>query len=162
MRLFVAIDLSEEMRASLVTMMHDLKKADVKGSYQPVANLHLTLAFLGETEDVETVKEVLKSITYKPFRMAFGEKGNFGNTFWIGVKSNQGLNKLAKDVRTALAGRLPEEEREFVPHITLIRNCSGKTQGVKAARGEMMVKKVSLMKSEEKKGKRVYTEIFSF
>ena len=66
MRLFVAIDLSEEMRASLVTMMHDLKKADVKGSYQPVANLHLTLAFLGETEDVETVKEVLKSVTYKP------------------------------------------------------------------------------------------------
>ncbi|MCR5300444.1 MAG: RNA 2',3'-cyclic phosphodiesterase [Erysipelotrichaceae bacterium] len=162
MRLFVAIDLSEEMRASLVTMMHDLKKADVKGSYQPVANLHLTLAFLGETEDVETVKEVLKSVTYKPFRMAFGEKGNFGNTFWIGVKSNQGLNKLAKDVRAALAGRLPEEEKEFVPHITLIRNCSGKTQGVKAAKGEMMVKKVSLMKSEEKKGKRVYTEIFSF
>ena len=142
--------------------MHDLKTQGVDGNFVPAKNLHITLAFLGETEDVETVKEVLKSVTYKPFRMAFGEKGNFGNTFWIGVKSNQGLNKLAKDVRTALAGRLPEEEKEFVPHITLIRNCSGKTQGVKAAKGEMMVKKVSLMKSEEKKGKRVYTEIFSF
>ena len=162
MRLFVAIQLSDEMRTALIGMMHELKKADVRGSYQPVANLHLTLAFLGEVEDPEPIKKALETVSFKPFKFAFGDKGSFGNTFWIGIKGNQGLNKLARDVRTALAEWLPDEEREFVPHITVIRNASGKTQQIRAAKGEMMVKNFSLMKSEEKRGKRVYTELVSF
>ena len=47
MRLFIAITLSEEMKASATGAMHALKKAGVKGNYSPTANLHLTLAFIG-------------------------------------------------------------------------------------------------------------------
>ena len=162
MRLFVAITLSKELQTSLTGMMHEMKKAEIKGSYTPTANLHLTLAFLGEVEDPEVIKEVLKSVSYKSFRLSLDEKGTFGDTFWIGVKGNQSLSKLAKDVRSALAAYLPEEERDFVPHITLVRKVSGNTKAIKAARGEMMVKKVSLMRSQQKNGKQVYTEIFSF
>ena len=162
MRLFVAIELSEELRSSLIGMLHEMKKAGVKGSYAPAQNLHLTLAFLGEQEDPEVIKEVLKSVSYKPFKLSLDEKGTFGDTLWIGIKGNQGLNKLARDVRSVLAEYLPEDERDFIPHITLIRKVNGKYKGVKDAKGEMMVKKVSLMKSEQKKGKQVYTELFSF
>ena len=49
MRLFAAIQLSDECKRSLTGMMHELKKQGVKGSYVPVQNLHLTLAFIGET-----------------------------------------------------------------------------------------------------------------
>ena len=51
MRLFIAIQLSDEMKKSVISTMHELKKAGVKGSYVPSQNLHVTLAFIGETED---------------------------------------------------------------------------------------------------------------
>ena len=43
MRLFVAIQLSDEMKKALVACMHDLKKQGVEGNYVPAQNLHLTL-----------------------------------------------------------------------------------------------------------------------
>ena len=51
MRLFIAIQLSDEMKKALVACMHDLKKQGVEGNYVPVRNLHLTLAFIGEYDD---------------------------------------------------------------------------------------------------------------
>ena len=76
MRLFIAIPLSEEMKKALVTCMHDLKKQGVEGNYVPAQNLHLTLAFIGEYDDPEKVKEVLRSVPMPPFRMSLSEKGN--------------------------------------------------------------------------------------
>lgn len=162
MRLFVAIQLSEEMKSSVTAYMHELKKAGVKGSYVPARNLHLTLAFIGETKEAAAVKEALASVNYKPFRLAMTETGNFGDILWVGLKGNQGLSQLAKAVRDALdAAGIGYDKKKFTPHITVIRKVSGKWQTTAAPKGEMMVKKVSLMKSEEKDGKRVYTEIFS-
>ena len=84
MRLFIAIPLSEEMKKALVACMHDLKKQGVEGNYVPAQNLHLTLAFIGEYDDPEKVKEVLRSVPMPPFRMSLSEKGNFGNLLWAG------------------------------------------------------------------------------
>ena len=162
MRLFVAVQLSEEMKASVTAYMHELKKAGVKGSYVPARNLHLTLAFIGETKDAAAVKEALSSINYKSFRLTMAEAGSFGDILWVGLKGNQGLSQLAKSVRDALdAAGIGYDRKKFTPHITVVRKAVGKWQQTPAPKGEMMVKKVSLMKSEEKDGKRVYTEIFS-
>ena len=57
MRLFIAIQLSEEMRKALVDCLHDLKKQGVEGNYVPAQNLHLTLAFIGEYRDPEQVRK---------------------------------------------------------------------------------------------------------
>ena len=114
MRLFIAIQLSDEMKKSVISTMHELKKAGVKGSYVPSQNLHVTLAFIGETKDSGAVKDAMKTVFCKPFRMAFTDMGTFDNLLWV-----------------------------------------------PAPKGEMMVKKVSLMKSDLKDGKRVYSEIFS-
>ena len=162
MRLFVAIRLSDEMKTSVTGMLHDLKKAGVKGSYVPAANLHLTLAFIGETKETGAVKDALRTVSFKPFRLALSEAGAFGDLVWVGMKGNQGLNGLARDVRAALtAAGIPFDSKKFVPHITIIRSAAGKWQSVPAPKGEMMVKSFSLMKSEVKDGRRVYTEIMS-
>ena len=79
MRLFVAIALSDEMKASATGTMHALKKAGIKGNYSPTANLHLTLAFIGEAESAAPVKEALQTVSYKPFRLSFSEMGTFGD-----------------------------------------------------------------------------------
>ena len=56
MRLFIAILLSPEMQKALVACMHDLKKQGVEGNYVPAANLHMTLAFIGEYDDPKKIK----------------------------------------------------------------------------------------------------------
>ena len=160
MRLFVAVQLSDEMKAALLSTMHDLKKAGVKGSYTPGANLHLTMAFIGEFKDPEAVKKVIQSVPFKPFKLSLDGLGAFDNTLWAGIKGNQGLKTLAKDLRAALtAAGIPCDTQAFVPHVTLIRRASGRWQSVPAPRGDMMVKNLSLMRSDLQDGKRVYTEL---
>ena len=163
MRLFVAVTISDELKKTITASLHDLKKQGVKGSYVPLQNLHLTLAFIGETRESEKIKEALRAVQYKPFRLSLSEMGTFGDLLWIGMKGKQGLTGVVRDVRKALdeAG-IPYDGQKFVPHITVIRKMSGKWQSVPAPKGDMMVKKISLMKSEQKDGKQVYTEIFSF
>lgn len=161
MRLFVAITLSDEMKKTVTGTLHSLKKAGVKGSYVPSQNLHLTLAFIGEVKDSSAVKEALQTVKIKPFRLSLSEMGTFGDLLWVGLKGNQGLSAAVKDVRGALdAAGIDYDKKKFVPHITIIRKMNGSWKSVPAPKGEMMVKKISLMKSEVKDGKRVYTEIF--
>ena len=102
MRLFVAIQLSDEMKKTLTQTLHDLKKKGVSGSYVPLQNLHLTLAFIGETDNPGAVKDALKAVSVKPFRLTLSEMGSFGDILWAGVKGNQGLSGAAKSVRDAL------------------------------------------------------------
>lgn len=163
MRLFVAIQLSEEMKKTLTGTLHDLKKKGVAGNYVPLQNLHLTLAFIGETDQPGAVRDALREISIKPFRLTLGELGNFGDLLWAGMKGNQGLSGAAKAVRDALdAAGIEYDRKKFTPHITLIRKASGNWKGVPAPKGEMMVKKISLMKSSMKNGKPVYAEVESF
>ena len=62
MRVFVAITLSSELKKTITGTLHDLKQKGVKGNYVPVQNLHLTLAFIGETDKSGAVKEALKNV----------------------------------------------------------------------------------------------------
>ena len=161
MRLFIAIQLSEEMKKALITCMHDLKKQGVEGNYVPAQNLHMTLAFIGEYDDAAKVREVIESVPLPQFRMSLSEKGNFGNLLWAGLKGNQKMKTYVKDLRAALkAADIPFGKDEFIPHITLIRKVSvKKPYKVNLPKAEMVVKKVSLMKSEFKNGKVSYREM---
>ena len=86
--------------------------------------------------------------------------GTFGDLLWVGLKGNQGLSAAVKDVRGALdAAGIDYDKKKFVPHITIIRRASGNWKQVPPPKGDMMVKKISLMKTTFKDGKPVYTEI---
>ena len=157
-RLFIAISLSEEMKKALVACMHDLKKQGVEGNYVPARNLHLTLAFIGAYDDPAKVKKVIEKVPLPQFRLSLSEKGNFGNLLWAGVKGNQKLKTYVRDLRAALReAEIPFDDDKFIPHITLIRKAVAKrSYQVHLGKAEMMVKKVSLMKSEIKNGKEEY------
>ena len=162
MRLFIAIQLSDEIKKSITETMHDMKRQGVKGRYTPTPNLHLTLAFIGETDHPSDVKEALKDLKFKPFRLALSDMGCFGDILWSGVRGSQGLSGAAKAVRDALdAAGIAYDKKKFEPHITIVRDFKGNKQQIKAPKGEMMVKKLSLMKSAVKDGKRVYTEMMA-
>lgn len=160
MRLFMAVQLSGEMKRTLTGAMHDLKQAGVKGNYVPAGNLHLTLAFIGETDHPGDVKDALKGLKYKDFRLSLTEMGTFGDVLWAGVKGNQGLSGAAKAVRDALdAAGIEYDKNKFTPHITLVRKATGPWKKVKLPEGEMTVKSISLMKTTFKDGKPVYSEV---
>ena len=161
MRLFVAIQLSDELKKKITGSMHEMKKQGIRGNYVPAQNLHLTLAFIGETNEPDKVKEALGQVKYKSFHMSLSEMGTFGDLLWVGMKGNQGLSGVVKAVRDSLdeAG-IPFDRKKLVPHIT-IRKMNGKWQNVPVPRGEMKVEKISLMKTTFKDGKPVYTEIHS-
>ena len=161
MRLFIAIQLSDPMKKALVNMMHELKKQGVEGNYVPAQNLHMTLAFIGEYDDPARIKEVISRVPVPEFRMSLSDMGNFGNILWAGVKGNQKLKAYVKDLRSALdAEGIPFDRDKFVPHITLIRKYIAKrSYKVSMPKAEMMVKRASLMKSEQKNGKPVYKEL---
>ena len=161
MRLFIAIQLSDEIKKALVGYMHDLKKQGVEGNYVPAQNLHMTLAFIGEYDNPGQIKEILRSLPLPEFRLSLSEKGNFGNILWAGVKGNQKLAAYVKALRAALsAEEVPCDTDKFIPHITLIRKASAK-KPIQAPlpKADMMVKKASLMKSEQKNGKVSYREL---
>ena len=67
MRLFIAINLSYAMKDSLINMQNALYDRGVRGNYTSEENLHLTLAFIGEYPDAETVLDALSSVSFRPF-----------------------------------------------------------------------------------------------
>jgi len=161
MRLFVAIELSEEMKKAAVQILHSLKQNGVKGNYTPVQNLHMTLCFIGEVSDSKAVEEALSTVKYKPFKLGFTELGNFGDLLHIGTRGGQGVNNLVNDIRKAfdVAG-IEYDRKKFTPHITLVRKSSGKPGKIAIPNTDMMVKRVSLMRSDNVQGKMVYKEIY--
>ena len=161
MRLFIAIQLPDEMKKALVACMHDLKKQGVEGNYVPAQNLHLTLAFIGEYDDPAKVRKVIGSVPLPQIGLSFSGNGNFGNLLWAGVKGNQKLKTYVKELRAALKeAQIPFDDDKFIPHITLIRKTvAKKPYELHLSKAEMTVEKVSLMKSEMKNGKVVYREL---
>ena len=161
MRLFVSIELSEDMKKAAVQILHSLKQSGTKGNYTPVQNMHMTLCFLGEVKDIKPVEEALATVKFKPFKLGFTELGNFGDLLYIGTRGGQGINNLANDIRKAFdSAGIEYDRKKFTPHITLVRKSTGKHGKIELPNVDMMVKRVSLMRSDNVNGKMVYTEVF--
>ena len=121
MRLFVGLRPEEAFRAALKEAQDRLRAAGVEGRYLDPANLHLTLAFIGEWP--EDVTPVLPAVT-EPFEIELAGPGIFpeAKVLWAGVKPSAALDRLAGEVRDRLAAnRIPFDPKPFNPHITLVR-----------------------------------------
>jgi len=135
MRVFIAIDIDEEIKAALGQLQHQLQhKADIKkGDVKWVApeNMHLTLKFLGEIKDEQIVDvcNIVKDVAsrYRSFKLEVGPVGCFGGRsariLWVGVgQGSDSLLQLQKDLEERLASAgWPAETREFTGHLTLCR-----------------------------------------
>ena len=164
MRLFIAIQFSEEIKEELVNMQRDMKSMEVKGNYTSYENLHLTLAFIGEYNDADEVLEAMEDVAFAPFDLELDGVGCFRDLFWVGIKKNDGLSQLVKNLRKSLTDHgIPYDKKKFVPHITLVRRFiykDGQAIPVKnAPHGHMKVTGMSLMKSERGKAGMLYTEL---
>jgi 2'-5' RNA ligase len=135
MRLFFAVDPSEDARAGLVRVQAHLRAAldaaGIRASYPAASNLHVTVRFLGEVADEKIaaiVDSIRGSVRCVPISMSFSELGVFpsrrsAKVVWIGVdKGADGLHDAAEQVDRCLNTLgFAREDRPYAPHLTLAR-----------------------------------------
>ena len=163
MRLFLAIRLSEPMRDALIDAQNRMYDRDVRGSYTPEENLHLTLAFIGDQPDAGPVLDALSGVRFSPFALSLDGIGCFGDLWWAGMRASEPLAALARRVRRALAeGDIPFDRKRFSPHVTLLRKARGDMPDIRIAPASMTVEAFSLMRSDRGRNGMIYTELASF
>ena len=160
MRLFLAIVLSEPMKDALIAAQNALYDRGVRGRWTGEENLHLTLAFIGEYPDAAPVMDALAELRFAPFELQLEGLGCFGDLWWAGLRASAPLEALVRRTRRALADAgVPYDRKRFSPHITLLRNASGKLPPVRIEAASMAVDAVSLMRSDRGRNGMIYTEL---
>ena len=160
MRLFIAINLSPEMKGALTKAQRTMYDRGVHGNFPSEENLHLTLAFIGEYPNTEAVMDALSGVTFTPFELMLDGVGRFGDLWWAGLRESAALTAVVRRVRRALAERaIPFDRKRFTPHITLLRKASGDAAGIIIAPETMTVRAISLMSSRRGRNGMIYTEI---
>ncbi len=124
-RLFVAIDLPEEIKSAVSSLRCPLPGAKWVADEQ----LHLTLRFIGDADDELTERIVtgLSGIAAVPFSLLLRGVGYFPprrspKILWVGLDKSDPLLLLQKDVEKILVRNgVPPDDRPFSPHITVAR-----------------------------------------
>ncbi len=132
MRLFVAVDLSEQQRRQVEQLQQHLRRHMSGVKWSAPANLHLTLKFLGEVETTR-LAAVLEAAgqaaaLMNPFTLSLGGTGVFPDAsnprvLWLGLRDGSSdLQKAAAylDEKLHQYGFAPDK-RPYRPHLTLGR-----------------------------------------
>ncbi|NWG17889.1 MAG: RNA 2',3'-cyclic phosphodiesterase [Chloroflexi bacterium] len=125
LRLFIAIDLPDTIKDRL----GDLCRGVPGAKWVSREQMHLTLRFIGETEDArfEAMRSALGQLNAAPFSLSLKGVGQFPprgapRVLWVGVIAPPALAALQTRIESALVGLGVEpEDRPFSPHITLAR-----------------------------------------
>ncbi len=162
MRLFVAIELDPGVKKALSETAGLLIKQVCRANLTRLENLHITLAFIGETDRVDEIKKELDRVSGKSFDIEVDGFGRFGDLFYVNIEKKQELTALAGKVRSVLTGiGIIIDNKPFVPHITLARKIVCAREPVLSVeRIKIPVKSFMLMKSERIGGKLIYTKIY--
>ncbi|MGQ0523613.1 MAG: RNA 2',3'-cyclic phosphodiesterase [Betaproteobacteria bacterium] len=126
-RLFFAVWPDEQARAALGALARELS-VDCGGRAVRAANLHLTLAFLGDVSAprMPLIAQAVDAIRVEPFALEFDECGYWRHNriVWAGAtQCPPALRVLVDALGEALqAHGFRREGREYVPHITLLRD----------------------------------------
>lgn len=132
-RVFLAIELPDQAKSALASLVEQLKRAQVRG-LRPVSpeGIHLTLRFLGEVPkgQIESIVTAVSrvAIEHRPFSLRLRGVGVFpgssqARVLWVGVEGD--LASLLR-LHQGIEGVLEElgfarERRELSPHLTVAR-----------------------------------------
>jgi 2'-5' RNA ligase len=189
MRLFIALNFDEEVKDALAVPQERLRSLAAGGSFSRRENLHLTLAFLGETPEsrVPAIQRILRDLAV-PAGAGIPElnlcradcfRHSGKELWWIGPDREDPGLPLLLDLRKQLTEGLEREgvgydRRAFNAHITLGREIRGlplarTAEWKDAAPGSLVpegglriaLNRLSLMRSGRVNALLTYTELYS-
>jgi len=173
MRLFIAINFDAAVRGDLAAVGDELRRRSIGGTFTLPENLHLTLAFLGESDQYQlsAARAAMDAVTFDPFELRIEGIGQFkranprsGDLWWAGVKKSEVLLQLQADlVRHLRDAGIELEHRKYKPHVTLGRQI---VLNEKVAHGGLLgvsisqqVEQFQLMQSERIADRLTYTPL---
>ncbi|MCQ8893226.1 MAG: RNA 2',3'-cyclic phosphodiesterase [Methanolinea sp.] len=127
-RLFVAVDLPDEIKERIGSTQAHLKKTRARLTLVDPSIIHITLKFIGDTpeEKTEAVVHALGELDGAPFSVRV--RGIAGNNprrprvIWARVEDGGACRDLHEKVEGILAPLgIPREGRAFTPHATVAR-----------------------------------------
>ncbi|MBI5682606.1 MAG: RNA 2',3'-cyclic phosphodiesterase [Deltaproteobacteria bacterium] len=181
MRSFIAIDLPEVFIKKIKVLQDKLKRdCKAKVSWSAPENIHLTLKFLGEVQEVQldAITTAIKNtcIGINRFELSVNGINGFPNlnsprVIWLGIKTCGNLLQTIYERLEAVLADLgfEKEKRRFSPHLTLGRirepdketDFKGILAHVKDAElGEFIADGIVLYKSELNPKGAVYTKLY--
>lgn len=172
------MNLPAPVKAGIMTSVEDLRKTGADVKWITEAHTHITLKFLGDTDEqlIPSLSEALvkKMSPYTPFYITISGLGCFPDkrrprVLWVGVKDASGLIKVQKEIDDEMSGfGFLKDERDYSPHITVgrIRSQRGVTGLLKKLEEAgsvsfdgVLINGISLMKSELKPAGAEYTTL---
>lgn len=166
--------LPEDVIGEIDVLRRQIAGNYVPGSWEGIDKLHLTMKFLGDTDEEKTgeIINVLEQIATKYSRI-YCKTGRFGfflpRILYLGLEADRHLRQLAEELNFSFEKLgFQRENRNFKAHITLLRIKKDVSDGFVSdfnnyslpAR-EFYLNELSLMKSWLLPGGSVYTEIKS-
>lgn len=162
-RIFIAIRFDDKFKDKLVEIQDTLKSRGITGNYCSYGNLHMTLAFIGESYDLPTIRQAVSEVEFETFEISLGYLGTFptkAGVLWCGVKDGTHATSLAYQLRKRLnANGVSYNSLAFVPHISLVQHPSAIITDIEVPDATIQVEEIQIMKSERIDGKLIYSEI---
>jgi 2'-5' RNA ligase len=130
-RCFIAIDIGEGVRKEIESIVGELRKFKADVRWIRVKSIHLTLKFLGETDEknLPHIQERLTAIASQHGDFTVGVMGtgvfpdySRPRVIWVGIEDREELQQLYSEVDDHMGslGYKPERRR-FRPHLTIGR-----------------------------------------
>ncbi len=132
MRLFIALDIDADIRRRIERFVEGVRGFAPDVRFVGPESYHITLKFLGETDQAEHIKAALRAVNAPQFQLSFRGYGFFpgvknARVFWTGIEAEPELQDLASAIDSVMAGLRFEKERgPYKPHLTLARTGSGR------------------------------------
>jgi 2'-5' RNA ligase len=175
-RAFISVDI--ERNEGVESLQAGLRKTGANLKLVDLNNIHLTLKFLGNTDEalVPKIKNIMEEgvANMAPFELELRGVGAFPNVnrmqvLWVGTRNAEGLGDLASYLQDELDQLgFKKEKRRFSPHITLARVRSGRNlDAVRAVLGEyteerfgvQTIDRIRLKKSDLRPSGPIYTVV---
>ena len=176
MRLFIAIEIPENIKVYIAEIQGNIGNNTNKIRFVNKNQIHLTLRFLGEVQKdkTEIIMELLKKITFDSFSVHLDSIGVFPSesyirVIWIGLKPEEPVLELQKTIDENLKKSFKKEEN-FRPHLTLARvkyiddkeNFINKLKKIKIENKKIDVNNFKLVKSTLTLEGPVYEDLETF
>ncbi len=127
-RVFVALELSGEIRSRLAEAQDTLRTCSARLTFVNPDLIHITAKFLGEVnaQQLPAIREALRSIPFRPFAISAGEvtvnNRERPRTVWSSIEDAGNGQQLLLAIDTALGPLdIEPETRRFTPHATVAR-----------------------------------------